>query len=171
MKNTKQQRTFLLLGFVTVALLLVAQVLSQQTLRASTDELASEKGNVQAMKMRVTARTQLVSKYKQLEATMTSSGRENYIYPENALALYEVVDGAFALNSVEHTNRSSSQNTVPGGILELQISFKGPYYSVLKSLGAIRESQYLMKISDLTIETETNTNVKGTVKILSIAKS
>lgn len=171
MKTQKQQRTYVLLGFVTIALLLVAQFLSQQTLKAAANELSSAKGNLTAMKQNVQSRTNLVSKYKALETSMLSSGRDNYIYPENALALYSVVDNAFKINQVEHTNQSSSSNTVPGGILELRLTFNGSYYGVLKALGTIRESQYLMKIADLTIDADTTVTVKGTVTILSIAKS
>lgn len=171
MKTQKQQRTYVLLGFVTVALLMVAQFLSQQTLRAATSELSSAKGNLDMMKQNVQSRTNLVAQYKALETSMLSSGRDNYVYPENALALYSVIDNVFNVNKIEHTNTSSSSSTVPGGILELKLTFNGPYYGVLKSLGAIRESQYLMKIADLVVEAESNTTVKGTVTILSIAKS
>lgn len=171
MKTQRQQRTYALLGFVTAALLMVAQVLSQQALRAATSDLSSAKGNYNMMKQNVQSRTDLAMKYKELESAMLASGRDNYVYPENALALYAVVDNAFSNNQVEHTNKSSSSNTVPGGILELRLTFDGSYYSVLKTLGAIRESMYLMKIADLTIEADSGAKVKGTVTILSIAKS
>lgn len=171
MKKQKQQRAYAFLGFVTVALLMLAQVLSQQALRRATSEFSSAKGNFNVMKTNVQSRTDLAQKYKELESTMLASGRDNYIYPENALALYAVVDSAFNSNQVEHTNRSSSSNTVPGGILELRLTFGGTYYNVLKTLGAIRESLYLMKIADLVIEADSGAKVKGTVTILSIAKS
>jgi len=171
MKTQKQQRTYVLLGFVTVALLLIAQFLSQQTLRAATSDLASSKGSLNAMKQNVQSRTGLISRYKALESSIISSGRDSYVYPENANALYSVVNNVFKMNNVEHTNRSSSSSTVPGGVLELRLTFTGPYYGVLKALGGIRESQYLMKIADLSINSDTDTIVQGTVTILSIAKS
>lgn len=171
MKTQKQQRTYVLLGFVTVALLLAAQILSQQTLRSATAELSASKGNLDAMKRNVESRSNLVSKYKTLESSMLSSGRDNYRYPENANALHSVVNEVFTLHNIEHTNKSSSSSTVPGGILELRLTFTGPYYGVLKALGGIRESEYLMKIADLSINSDTDTIVQGTVTILSIAKS
>lgn len=171
MKTQKQQRTYVLLGFVTVALLLVAQFLSQQTLRSASAELSSSKGNLDAMEQNLASRTTLVGKYKTLENSMLSSGRDNYLYPENANVLFSVVNNVLTTHNVEHTNKSSSSNTVPGGILELRLTFTGPYYGVLKALGGIRESQYLMKIADLSISSDTDTIVQGTVTILSIAKS
>lgn len=171
MKTQKQQRAYVLLGFVTVMLLLAAQFLSQQTLRAVSSELSSVKGNLDTMRRNVQSRSNLVLKYKELENSMLSSGRDNYIYPENANALHSVVNNVFASHGIDQTNASSSSNTVPGGILELRLTFTGPYYGVLKTLGGIRESQHLMKISDLSINSDTDTVVKGTVTILSIAKS
>jgi hypothetical protein len=73
-------------------------------------------------------------------------------------------------NGLEHTNRSSSSGVEPGGVLQLQISFSGPYYGVLKALAALRECEYAMRISDFRVNAEADGKVSGSMTILSNAK-
>lgn len=170
MTNEKQKKTFVSLLALVVVLLIAAQLFLQRTFQSTSAELASARGQLAAIKKTTDDRYSLLEKYKSFEAQAATPGRTERAFPENALELFAVVDRAMKDNRLEHTNRSSSSGTEPGGVLQLQISFNGPYYGVIKALATLRESEYVMRISDFRITAQADGKVSGTMTILSTAR-
>lgn len=170
MSNEKQKKSYVLLLALVVVLLIAAQVFLERTFRNTSAELASARGSLAAAKRTAEDRNTLLDKYKTFESRSTTPGKSERIFPENALELFSVVDRAMKDNRLEHTNRSSSSGTKPGGVMQLQISFNGPYYGVVKALAALRESNYVMRISDFRITAQADGKVTGTMTILSTAR-
>ena len=169
MTTEKQKKTYIFLLSIVVVLLLAAQFFLQHTFRNTTAELARVSGNLEALKRTGDARYTLLEKYKSFESQTATPGASQRVFPENALELFAVVDRAMKDNFLEHTNRSSS-GAEPGGVLQLQISFNGPYYGMMKALATLRESEYVMRISDFRITAGADGKVSGSMTILSQAK-
>ncbi len=169
MTTEKQKKTYIFLLSIVVVLLLAAQFFLQQTFRNTTAELARVSGNLDVLKKTVDDRYALLEKYKSFESQAATPGESARVFPENALELFSIVDRAMKDNFLEHTNRSSS-SAEPGGVLQLQITFNGPYYGVMKALATLRESEYIMRISDFRITAEADGKVSGSMTILSHAK-
>ncbi|MDL2263027.1 hypothetical protein LJC31_00080 [Synergistaceae bacterium OttesenSCG-928-I11] len=170
MTTEKQKKTYVFLLSIVVVLLLAAQFFLQHTFENTSAELARTSGNLEALKKTADARYALLDKYKSFESLAAAPGKSTRAFPENALELFAVVDRAMKDNRLEHTNRSSSSGTEPGGVLQLQIAFSGPYYGVMKALATLRESEYVMRISDFRITAESDGKVSGSMTILSNAK-
>lgn len=169
MTTEKQKKTYAVLLSIVVVLLLAAQFFLQRTFETTGAELARVSGNLEALKKTSDARYVLLEKYKSFESQTAASGESARVFPENALELFAVVDRAMKDNFLEHTNRSSS-GAEPGGVLQLQIAFSGPYYGVMKALAALRESEYVMRISEFRITAGTDGKVSGSMTVLSHAK-
>ncbi|MDR3077026.1 MAG: hypothetical protein LBU26_06960, partial [Synergistaceae bacterium] len=72
---------------------------------------------------------------------------------------------------IVHQNLTSTAGVQPGANFTLQITFNGEYYKVMKALAAIRESGYIMRISELRLNAEGNGNVYGTMNIVSTSQA
>ena len=171
MTSERQRRSYTLLAVVVVVLLLGAQYWLQREYNESERQLGRLRGELSTERRTVESRYALLEKYKLFESLAGGTNRPERLYPENALELFAVVDRALKENGLDHTNRSSSSDTAPGGVLQLQISFSGPYYGVLKALAALRESEYVMRVSDFRLSAQENGRVSGTMTILSTARS
>jgi hypothetical protein len=171
MTAEKQKKTYIFLLSLIVILLLAAQFFLQYTFKNTSAELARRRGSLDALKKTADARYALLDKFKSLEALAATPGNATRSFPENALELFAVVDRTMKDNGLEHTNRSPSSGTEElGGVLQLQISFSGPYYGVLKALAALRECEYVMRISDFRITAGAGGKVSGSMTILSSAR-
>lgn len=171
MTSDRQKKNYAILTAVIVVLLLACQFWIQKTYNEDKMELARLNGEVQSEKKTVESRHNLLEKYKLFETLASGTGRAKQVYPENALELFSVVDRALKDNNIEHTNRSSSSETAPGGVLQLQLSFNGQYYGILKALAALRESEYVMRVSDFKVSAGDGGRVSGSMTILSTARS
>ena len=170
MKAQRQQRIYGVLVAITIILLLVAQFLLQSALTGTTEELASVRSNLSALKRTAESQSGLVAKYKQFE-TAVNPGNSDRVYPANGSELYGVLNSLLTENSIRNENKSSASGTAPGGVLQLQITFTGPYYGLLKALAAIRENRYVMRISDFRINAMESGQVSGSMTVLSTARS
>ncbi|MDR1885332.1 MAG: hypothetical protein LBQ56_03595 [Synergistaceae bacterium] len=170
MKAQKQQRLYGVLVGITVVLLLAAQYILQYTFTSVSVELATVSESLDGLKKSAVSKSGLVDKYKQFEMTAGPSNQSK-TYPENGRELYEVLDAVLNEHNIGHDNKSYTGGTAPGGVLQLQITFNGPYYGLLKSLAAIRESRYVMRISDFKISAKENGQVEGSMTVLSTARS
>lgn len=172
MKNPKNQRIYGLLVTVTVVLLLVAQLMLQHAFKNDSMELVTLTQDLNSLKNTVEARSRLVNIYHSLERASFNPSKPERVNPENALALYAVLDGVLKKHSIDLTNSSPSSGTAPGGILTLQISFNGPYYGLLKALAELREAPYVMRVSGFALNADTREGfVNGSMTILSTARS
>jgi hypothetical protein len=157
--------------FVVVILLLVAQFVLQRTLRSAGEELASVSANLTTESRVADSRRQLVERYKSFESLALNYSRSERVFPVNSRELFTALDTVLKSNSVEYSNTTSSSQTAPGGKLELRITFNGPYYGLMKALAAMRESGYVMRVSNLSIRAEDNGRVSGSMSIISSVRS
>jgi hypothetical protein len=171
MAPQKQHMFYGVLVTLTVLLLLLAQYLLMDTFKSAAAQLASTRVDLTDVKRVADGRRAMVEKYKTFELAASNPNRPEQLYPVNALELYSVIDKALKDNSIEHTNKSSSSATTPGGIFQLDITFNGPYYAIMKALADIRASEYVMRVSDFNITAQTEGRVTGTMTILSRAQS
>ena len=171
MTSEKQRRNYTILVAVVVLLLLGGQFWLQREFDKSQSQLDRLSNELASQRKTVETRSALLEKYKSFEALATGPSRPQLTYPENALELFAVVDKALKDHGLEHTNRDPSNETAPGGVLQLQISFSGPYYGLLKALAALRESEYVMRVSDFSIAASENGRISGTMTVLSTARS
>lgn len=171
MTSEKQKRGYTLLAGIVVILLLAGQFWLQKEFDKSSGELERLQNELATQRKTVESRSALLEKYKFFEVLAIGPNQPERVYPENALELFAVVDKALKDNNLEHTNKNQSIDTAPGGTLQLQISFTGPYYGVLKALATLRESEYVMRVSDFKLSAEENSRVSGSMTILSTAKS
>lgn len=163
----KQRRTYFLLLTLLTIVLVAAQFGLHYLLETASTDLAIEYGELENLKQTVDARHVLLERYKAFEAQSKSEGMQPQVYPETALELFTAVDSALKENQVEHTNRNSSSGTEPGGVLQLQITFSGSYYNVMKALAQLRSGQYAMCLADFSITAENDGRVTGHMTILS----
>jgi hypothetical protein len=170
MKAQKQQRIYGALVAITIVLLLVAQFLLKSALTGTAEELASVKSNLSALRQSAESKSGLVEKYKQFESAV-NPGNSDKVYPANGSELYGVLNGLLTENGVISENKSNTSGTAPGGVLQLQITFTGPYYGLLKALAAIRENRYVMRISDFRVNAMESGQVSGSMTVLSTARS
>ncbi|MDR1481070.1 MAG: hypothetical protein LBI74_00420 [Synergistaceae bacterium] len=170
MKAQKQQRMYGVLVAITIVLLLVAQFLLRQALTGTAEELESVKANLNTLRQAAESKSGLVEKYKQFEAAINPSNSDR-TYPANGSELYGVLNGLLTEHGIMNESKSSTSGTAAGGVLQLQITFNGSYYGLLKALAAIRESRYVMRISDFRIDASEAGQVSGSMTVLSTASS
>jgi hypothetical protein len=72
--------------------------------------------------------------------------------------------------SIDFVNAGSTVGVKPGANFTLQIKFSGQYYNLVKALAAIRESGFIMRISELNLNAEGHGTVNGTMSIISTAQ-
>lgn len=170
MMDPRHKKIYGMLLCIAAVLLIAAQALLSFRFEQMSDEIRDASRSLEAAKTRVSTRHGLLEHYKKFEALADAHGASYGLFPENALELFTVVDKAMKENHVEHTNRSSTSGAEPGGVLQLQISFSGSYYGVLSALAALRDSRYVMRITDLRITAEDDGKVSGAMTIMSAAK-
>jgi hypothetical protein len=170
MKAQRQQRIYGVLVAITIVLMLAAQFLLKSALTGTAEELASVKSNLSSLRQSAESKSGLVEKYKQFEAAVNPSSTDR-VYPANGSELYGVLNSLLTENGIMNENKSSASGAVPGGVLQLQITFNGSYYGLLKALAAIRENRYVMRISDFRINAADSGQVSGSMTVLSTARS
>ncbi|MDR1471182.1 MAG: hypothetical protein LBS75_01545 [Synergistaceae bacterium] len=171
MTAEKQHALYGVLMAFVVVLFLVAQFVLQHTLKSASEELASVSTNLASEKRTAESRKLLVERYKSFESLAMNYSRSERVFPVNAREFFTAMDKVLKDNLVEYTSRSASPQTTPGGRLELQFSFSGPYYGVLKALAALRENEYVMRVSNLVIEAEAEGRVSGSMSVISTVRS
>lgn len=167
MRTERQKKMYGVLAALVVVVFLGVQFALYSTFKKTSDELGAVTGNVATLEKTVQGQVALLGEYKVLEELVPSS-RER---PMNALELYSEVDRALNNSAVDHTNRSSSSGEGPGGLLEIQVDFNGPYYGLLKALASMRASKYLMKVSTFNLQGIAGGKISGSITVLSQANS
>lgn len=168
--SEKQSRAYLLIGLLIVVALLAAQFLIDRSYEAASEEVVRQTKELEQMKASANARYALFEQYRAFEAIVNGDGGLSKSFPLSALDLYTTVDRALADNQIEHTNRSSSSGA-KGGAIQLQVSFSGSYYGMLRALSALRNSDRIMRISEIRIAAEDGEKVSGTMTIQSVARA
>lgn len=169
MTADRQQKLYGFLLIILVIGLLAVQYFMQLGFGSDVDDLASIKGVVQTEKRAVDSKRTLVNQYKALQGIISNTSKFDKRFPENAILLYASIDQIMRGNSIELVNQSQNANAGPNQDIRLQISFKGGYYSFLKALAALRDSDYAMRIAELRIISESPGAVSGTLVIVSRA--
>jgi hypothetical protein len=170
MTAEKQHRMYGVVMFFVIVLMLGAQFLLQYTLKEASGQLVSVSSSLATDKRTLESQRSLSERYKSFELLATSQGGANRQFPLTPSELYIALDRVLKDYSIEFTQSTSNQQVQAGGTFTLTISFSGPYYNVLKALAAIRESEYIMKISNLKLNAQGNGSVTGSMSIVSTAR-
>jgi hypothetical protein len=157
--------------FFVVVLLLGAQFVLQYTLRQASDELVSVKTSVASDERTLNAQRSLNGRYKTFQQAVAGHTGADRKFPVNGRELYTALANVLHDYSIEFTSSSSNAGVQPGAGFTLQIAFSGRYYNVIKALAAIRESNYIMRISELNLAAEGSGIVKGAMNIVSVAQA
>lgn len=171
MTPEKQRRAYGLLIFFAVALLLGAQFALRYTLERARDELVSAKTPLSSEDRTMSARRSLNDRYKLFQQVVSGHAGTDRKFPVNGRELYTALDEVLRVYDIDFTNSSPNAGVQPGAGFTLQITFSGRYYDVMKALAAIRESGYLMRISELKLAADGAGGVRGTMNIVSVARA
>jgi hypothetical protein len=167
----KQHKAYGILIFFVVVLLLGAQYILQYTLRQASDELISVKTTLSSDERTLNAQRSLNERYKTFQQIVSGQAGSDRKFPVNGRELFTALANVLTDYNIEFTSNSTTAGVQPGGSFTLQIAFNGQYYNVIKALAAIRESSYIMRISQLNLAAEGNGVVKGTMNIVSTAQA
>lgn len=170
MITESQKRTYIVILTVIAIALVAAQYLLARELESVSEELKHERRQLETIHMRNDDRRLLLERYKEFSALVSPAGHQAKVFPTSALELFTVIDAAMKENHVEHTNRSGSGGGEAGSAIRLQLSFSGTYYSLLKSLASLRESDHIMRISDIRFNADSGEKVSGTMTVTSTAR-
>ncbi|MDR1965765.1 MAG: hypothetical protein LBQ36_03570 [Synergistaceae bacterium] len=171
MTPEKQQKMYGVLTFFVIVLMLAAQFVLQYTLKEASEQLVSVSSSLATDKKNRDTQRGLNERLKAFELSAAGQNGGDRQFPLTASDLFVALDRVLRDYAIEFTNSSPNSQVQPGGNFVLTISFSGPYYNVMKALAAIRESEYIMRISDLRLNAEGNGTVRGTMNIVSTARS
>ncbi|MDR3322073.1 MAG: hypothetical protein LBS93_06445 [Synergistaceae bacterium] len=172
MRPQKQQRLYFALSTLVVALLLLAQFMLLYTYRAAFDQYRSVNGELEVERNRQDERSKLVEEYQKFESAASVPGMRETVFPVSALEFYTVVDTILTTQYVEHTSRSTTTGELEAGSeLRLQITFSGPYYSILKALAAFRDSSIVMRVAEFNITGQADGRASGSMIVVSRVQS
>jgi hypothetical protein len=167
----KQHKAYGILMFFAVVLLLGAQFVLQYTLRQSSDELVSTNTSLSSDERTLNAQRSLNERYNTFQRIVSGQAGTDRKFPIDGHELYTALSNVLHDYTIEFTNSSPNAGVQPGASFTLQITFSGQYYNVIKALAAIRESGYIMRISQLNIEAQGAGVVSGTMNIVSTAQA
>jgi hypothetical protein len=167
----KQHKMYGVLMVAVVILLLAAQYILQRTLQQASEELISIKTSLSSEQSMLSSQRSLSERLKSFEVLASGYGGSERLFPENPRELFAAVGGVLQDYSVEFTQSSSNLTVKPGENFTLAISFNGQYYNVMKALAAIRENNYIMRINELRLNAESSGAVRGSMNIVSTARS
>lgn len=170
MITESQKRTYILLLAAVAIIMIAAQYLLTRELETASEDLKQETRQLETIHMRNDDRRKLLERYKEFSSLVSPEGRQAKIFPTSALELFTILDAAMKENHIEHTNRSGSGGSEPGSAIRLQISFSGTHYGFLKALAALRESNYIMRISDIRLNADSGEKISGTMTVTSTAR-
>lgn len=167
MLNDKQKRRYFILLALIVIILAGVQLYLQRAFDEATEELVSAHMNIAELRSTSDSKQTLLKRYKDFEAVIMAQMGAATVFPSSAMEMYTAVDAVMKANRVEHTNSSSSSSTAPGGVLQLQITYSGSYYDILKALADLRTGEYAMRVSDFKISAIEGSRVSGVMTVLS----
>jgi hypothetical protein len=157
--------------FFAVVLLLGAQFVLQYTLRQASDELVSVKTSLSSDERTLNAQRSLNERYKTFQQVVSGHTGTDRKFPIDGIELYTALSNVLTLYDIEFTSGTSTAGVQPGAGFTLRITFSGQYYNVIKALAAIRESSYIMRMSELNITANGAGSVSGTMNIVSTAQA
>ena len=171
MTAEKQGKAYGVLMFFVVVLLLAAQGGLQYIFRQSSEELVSLSTSLASDKRNLTSQRSLSDRYKSFQALAQGYTGTDRQFPINRRELFTALSDVLRDYSIEFTNSSPNAGVQPGAAFTLTIAFSGEYYKVMKALAAIRESGYIMRISEIRLKAVGSGNVSGTMSIVSTAQA
>ena len=169
MTAEKQGRAYGVLIFFVVVLLLGAQFGLQYMFKQSSEELMSLQSSLSNEKGQLDSQMSLSSRYDSFQALTQGYSGADRQFPVNGALLFQALNSVMKDYNIDFVNAGSTVGVQPGANFTLQIKFSGQYYNLMKALAAIRESGYIMRISELNIAAEGDGAVNGTMSIISTA--
>jgi hypothetical protein len=171
MTADKQQKAYGMLMFIAVVLLLAAQFGLQYIFRQASEELISVRTSLTTDQRTLNSQRSLSDRYKSFQLLTAGYSGVDRQFPINGRELFTALDAVMSVYNIEFTNSTPNAGVQPGTPFTLQIVFNGQYYNVLKAIAAIRESNYIMRISDLKLNAEGNGTVRGSMSIVSASQA
>jgi len=169
MTADKQSKAYGVLIFFVVVLLLAAQFGLRYMFKQSSEELVSLQTSLAGDKNHLNSQMSLSSRYDIFqELTRGHAGVERQ-FPVNGALLFQALNHVMRDYNIDFVNAGSTVGVQPGANFTLQIRFSGQYYNLIKALAAIRESGFIMRISELNVSAEGDGAVNGTMSIISTA--
>jgi|GEM_PF-3093084 len=169
MTAEKQSRAYGVLIFFVVVLLLGAQFGLQYMFKQSSEELVSIQSSLSNDKRQLSSQRSLSSRYDVFQELAQGTAGTERQFPVNGALLFQALNSVMKDYNIDFVNAGSTVGVNPGANFTLQIRFSGQYYNLIKALAAIRESGYIMRISELNVNAEGNGLVNGTMSIISTA--
>jgi hypothetical protein len=170
MTSEKQTKAYGALMVLVVILMLGAQFGLQFIFRQSSDELVSLRTSVESDKRALTNQQSLSSRFESFRTLALGQSGSDRQFPISGIELYTALSNVLRDYQIDFSNATPNSGVQPGASFTLQIRFSGPYYNVIKALASIRDSNYIMRISNLTINAEGGGNVSGTMNVVSTAR-
>ena len=169
MTAEKQSKAYGILIFFVVILLLGAQYGLQYMFKQSSEELVSLQQTLENDKRQLDSQVSLSSRYDIFQELAQGHAGAERQFPVNGALLFQALNSVMQNYNIDFVNTTSTVGVQPGADFTLQISFSGQYYNVMKALAAIRESGFIMRISELNLSAQGNGLVSGTISIISTA--
>ena len=169
MTPEKQSKAYAVLIFFVVLLLLGAQFGLQYMFRQSSEELVAMQTSLENSKRELNSQMSLSSRYDEFQALVLGQTSTERQFPVNGALLFQALNAVMMNYNIEFVNAGTTVGVLPGATFTLQIRFSGQYYNLIKALAAIRESGFIMRISEFNVNAEGNGTVSGTMSIISTA--
>ena len=169
MTSEKQGKAYGVLIFFVVVLLLGAQFGLQYMFRRSSEELVSLQSSVEDDRNRLNSQMSLSSRYDAFQELVRGHTGIERQFPVDGAVLFQALNSVMRDYNIDFVNAGSTVGVQPGANFTLQIRFSGQYYNLMKALAAIRESGFIMRISELNVSAEGRGAVNGTMSIISTA--
>ena len=169
MTADKQGKAYGVLIFFVVVLLLGAQFGLQYMFKQSSEELVSLQYTLSNEKNQLNSQTSLSARYDIFQELAEGHAGTERQFPVNGALLFQALNDVMSDYNIDFVNAGTTVGVLPGATFTLQIRFSGQYYNLIKALAAIRESGFIMRISELNVSAEGDGAVNGTMSIISTA--
>ena len=156
MTPEKQNKAYGILIFFVVVLLLGAQFGLQYMFKQSSEELVSVQESLETDKRQLNSQMSLSSRYDIFQDLAQGHSGNERQFPMNGALLFQALNAVMMDYNIDFVNAGSTVGVLPGANFTLQIRFSGQYYNLVKALAAIRESGFIMRISELNVTAEGN---------------
>jgi hypothetical protein len=169
MTSEKQGKAYGVLIFFVVVLLLAAQFGLQYMFKMSSEELVFVQSSLSNDQRQLDTQMTLSSRYDIFHELAQGQVGADRQFPVNGAVLFQALNSVMTDYHIDFVNAGSTVGVQPGATFTLQIRFSGQYYDLIKALAAIRESGFIMRLSELNVNAEGDGIVNGTMSIISTA--
>jgi len=169
MTAEKQRKAYGILILFIVVLLLAVQYGLLYMLRQSGRELVSLQSALAYDRGQLDSQIALSSGYDAFRGIVSEHTDAGRRFPANGALLFQALNSVMNDYNIDFVNVGSTARGQYDSDFTLQIRFSGQYYDLIKALAAIRESEFIMRLSELNVSAEGSGAVSGIMSIISLA--